>query len=202
MNMLERIKTDKLAIGTCVALVLSIVARILQVVVLKLTTDYFPLNQDNLITVLMGLAPSVLLLVYVLCFYKTDMPQLLLPIVFLFQLGVALWSAWVDFQIGMMPSTTVVSTNLIWVVYYAFLFFVTYKGFEKVLIIKIVTAVMGVYSTIGSLVTWFTLVRMFGEETEMIVSQGIAIIGYTCYYVATFLIVPKAVEGNGDVSNR
>ena len=61
---------------------------------------------------------------------------------------------------------------------------------------------MGMYSTIGSLVTWFTMVHAFGEETGMIVSQAVAIVGYTSYYVATFLMVPKAVEVNGDVASR
>lgn len=194
MNLFERIKNDKLAISTCIVLVGSIAAKLIQALMLHLMTDYYPVSSENMMITGLGMLPSVMLLVYVLVFYKSEMPQLLLPGTFVVQLLVSVWSAWTDYMMLGIWNASIVFSNLIWIVYYAFLVFATYKGFENGTVLKVAIAVMSLYAMLGSVVTWYTLLRTFPEETVMIVSQAIAIVGYFCYYLATFLIVPKAAE--------
>lgn len=194
MNLFNRIKEDKLAVWTCIVLWGSIVMKLLQALILHTMTDYYPVSTDNMIITGLGLLPSVMLLVYVLVFYKSEMSQLLLPCTFVFQLLVSAWSAWSDYMVLGRWNASIVFSNLVWILYYVFLVFATYKGFENAIVLKVVIGAMSLYSMFGSVVTWCTLVSMFPEETVMIVSQAVAIVGSFCYYVATFLIVPKAAE--------
>lgn len=194
MNLFERVKEDKLAVSTCIVLGGSIAAKLIQAFILHLMTDYYPVSTENLMITGLGMLPSVMLLVYVLIFYKSEKVQLLLPCTFVVQLLVSLWSAWTDYMMLGRWDANIVFSNLVWIVYYAFLVFATYKGFENGTVLKVAIAVMSLYAMFGSVVTWYTLFRTFPEETVMIVTQAIAIVGYFCYYLATFLIVPKAAE--------
>lgn len=194
MNLFDRIKEDKLAVWTCIVLFGAIAAKLIQAIILHTMTDYYPVSTESMINTGLGLLPSVMLFVYVLVFYKSEMSQLLLPCVFVFQLLVSVWSAWLDYSLVGRLYIGIVFGNLVWILYYAFLIFATYKGFENDTVLKVAIGVMSLYSLFGSVVTWITLVRTFPEETAMIVSQAVAIVGYLCYYLATFLIVPKAAE--------
>lgn len=194
MNLFDRIKEDRIAVWTCIALAGSIVAKLVQAIILHTMTDYYPVSTESMINTGMGLLPSVMLLVYVLVFYKAKLSQLLLPCVFVFQLLVSVWSAWLDYTLLGSLDIGIVFSNLVWILYYAFLIFATYKGFENAIVTRVVIGIMSLYALSGSAVTWYTLVSMFPEETVMIVSQAIAVVGYLCYYLATFLIVPKAAE--------
>lgn len=195
MDSFERIKGDIIAIATCAVLGLSVIARIVQAAVLHLATDMFPLTEENIWSVLIGLAPSVFLLIYVMFFYKQENKQWILPLVYVLQLCIAVWSTWVDYE-SMGSLSSALFVNLIWIVYYVFLIYVTYKGIDSILLIRIVIGGISLYSTLGSVVTVHTLISYFPEETVMITAQVIAVIGYCCYYLATFLIVPKVVEEN------
>lgn len=194
MNIFERIKEDKLAVSTCIVLVGSIAAKLIQALILHLMTDYYPVSTENIMITGLGMLPSVMLLVYVLIFYKSEMSQLLLPCTFVFQLLVSVWSGWMDYTMLGSWNISIVFRNLVWILYYAFLIFATYKGFESTMVLKVVIGVLSLYAMFGSVVTWYTLFQKFPKETVMIVSQAVAIVGYFCYYLATFLIVPKAAE--------
>lgn len=196
MNLFDRIKGDKIAVGTCGILVLSIIARIIQVVVLVSATEYFPLTKDNMLSVIVGLAPAVLLFVYVVLFYKKEDTQWILSIVFIIQLCVSLWSAYEDYVANDGLDGTVLWSNLIWIVYYAVLIYAIYKGFENIVLLKLMIGGMSLYAMVGSVGNVALLISYFPDETAMIISQVIAVAGYFCYYLATFLFVPKVVEEN------
>ncbi|MBQ8627483.1 MAG: hypothetical protein IJ419_15165 [Agathobacter sp.] len=74
------------------------------------------------------------------------------------------------------------------------MFVATYKDFVNALVARIVIGGMSLYAMAGSVVTWQTLVELFSEEKAVVVSQIVALVGYFCYYLATFLIVPKVIE--------
>ncbi|MBE5888310.1 MAG: hypothetical protein E7283_05665 [Lachnospiraceae bacterium] len=195
MGLFDRIKEDKVAMTTSVLLMISLLMKLLQAGMLHLMTDMYPLTSDNIINTGLGLMPTVMLLVYVLVFYKTEKSQLLLCCTFVFQFAVTAMYAWEDYQIlGEKVSGGWVFSNLVWLVYYAFLIYVTYKGFEYIIAIKVIMGAMIAYSVISATVTLFVVWRTFPEETVILVSQLIAIVGNLGHYLATFMIVPKAVE--------
>ena len=195
MGLFDRIKEDKVAMTTSVLLMISLLMKLLQAGMLHLMTDMYPLTSDNIINTGLGLMPTVMLLVYVLVFYKTEKSQLLLCCTFVFQFAVTAMYAGEDYQIlGGKVSGGWVFSNLVWLVYYAFLIYVTYKGFDYIVAIKVIMGAMIAYSVISSVVTLLVVWRMFPEETVILGTQLIAILGNIGYYLATFLIVPKAVE--------
>ena len=195
MGLFDRIKEDKVAMTTSVLLMISLLMKLLQAGMLHLMTDMYPLTSDNIINTGLGLMPTVMLLVYVLVFYKTEKSQLLLCCTFVFQFAVTAMYAGEDYQIlGGKVSGGWIFSNLVWLVYYAFLIYVTYKGFDYIVAIKVIMGAMIAYSVISSVVTLLVVWRMFPEETVILGTQLIAILGNIGYYLATFLIVPKAVE--------
>ena len=195
MGLFDRIKEDKVAMTTSVLLMISLLMKLLQAGMLHLMTDMYPLTSDNIINTGLGLMPTVMLLVYVLVFYKTEKPQLLLCCTFVLHFAVTAIYAWEEYQIpGRVLMGSWLFSNLIWLAYYAFLIYVTYKGFEHIIAIRVIMGAMIAYSLMSSTVTLFVVWRMFPEETVVLVSQLIAIVGNFGHYLATFLIVPKAVE--------
>ena len=195
MSLFDRIKEDKVAVTTAILLMVSLLMKLLQAGILHLMTEMYPLTSDNIINTGLGLMPTVMLLVYVLVYYKTEKPQLLLCCTFVLQLAVTALYAWTDYQVlGGKVSGGWVFSNLVWLVYYAFLIYVTYKGFDHIVAIKVIMGAMIAYSVISSVVTLLVVWRMFPEETVILGTQLIAIVGNVGYYLATFLIVPKAVE--------
>lgn len=194
MDLFERIKEDKIAVATSVLLMLAMLAKLLQAGILHIMTEYYPLTSDNILNTAMGLMPTIMLLAYVLVYNKTDKPQLLLPCTFVFQFAVTALYAWVDYQAYGEVSGGFIFENGIWLLYYGFLIYVTYKGFENINMIRWIMGIMIAYSIVSGVVTLITAITFFPEETVLITSQVIAMIGNICYYLATFLIVPKAVE--------
>ena len=195
MSLFDRIKEDKVVVTTSILLMISLLMKLLQAGILHLMTDMYPLTSDNIINTGLGLMPTVMLLVYVLVYYKTEKPQLLLCCTFVLQLAVTALYAWTDYQVlGGKVSGGWVFSNLVWLVYYAFLIYVTYKGFDHIVAIKVIMGVMIAYSVISATVTLFVVWRMFPEEIVILGSQLIAIVGNVGYYLATFLMVPKVVE--------
>ncbi len=194
MNRVEIIKNDKMAIATLLALFVSFVTKCLQVIVLHVMTDYMPATEENIISVLMGLAPTLLLAGFVVLFYKNSQTNWLLSIVFAVQLAASLLGAWVEYEaLGYMEAGFVFRNGL-WIAYYLFLTYICYKGFDHILAARIIIAGMSLYAMIGSVVTFQTVANMFPEEEGMIISQAIALVGYLAYYVATFLIVPSVLK--------
>ncbi len=189
-----RIQGDIIAGVTMLLLIGSVALKVTQALVLHFMTEYYPLEMDTMINTVIGLAPGILLLIYMICYYKTQKTQILLTGVFVLHFTVTTLYAWLAYppQEGLTPNF--VFENLIWMVYYAFLVFVTYKGFEGDTVIRIVMGIMILYSVAGSVVTWATVLRIFPEEVTFLTSQAIAILGNICYYAATFLIVPKAIK--------
>ncbi|MGN1155178.1 MAG: hypothetical protein ACI4TK_03280 [Agathobacter sp.] len=61
-------------------------------------TDYYPFALDNIINTALGLMPTIMLLAYVLVYYKTEKTQLLLACVFVFQFAITALYAWSDYQ--------------------------------------------------------------------------------------------------------
>lgn len=194
MNLLERIKNDRIAILSCIVLGGSLIAKLVQAFILHTMTDYYPFSSETMINTGIGMLPSVMLLLYVMIFYKTDMPQLLLPCTFLFQLLVSAASFWLDYTASGRLEFSMLMSNVCWVAYYVFLFIATYKDFINALAARIVIGGMSLYAMAGAVVTWLTLVELFSEEKAVVVSQTVALVGYLCYYLATFLIVPKVIE--------
>ena len=195
MSLFDRIKEDKVAIASSVLLLGACLAKLLQAIILHLMTDLYPFTSDNMINTGIGLMPTIMLLVYIFMYYKTEKPQLLLCCTFVFQFAVTALYAWEDYQISEEILTGGwVFSNLIWLVYYAFLIYVTYKGFENIVLIRVFMGIMIAYSVVSSLVTLFVVIGFFSEETVILTSQAIAVVGNICYYLATFLIVPKVAE--------
>ena len=78
MNILERVKKNRTAEWTCVLLACSLIAKLVQAFILHVMTDYYPFSLETMLNTAIGMLPSVMLLVYVLVYYKTQMSQLLL----------------------------------------------------------------------------------------------------------------------------
>ena len=194
MNILERVKKNRTAEWTCVLLACSLIAKLVQAFILHVMTDYYPFSLETMLNTAIGMLPSVMLLVYVLVYYKTQMSQLLLPCTFIFQLIVSVLSLWLDYtELGGLDFSLFMG-NFCWIAYYVFLFIATYKHFVNPMVVRIVIGVMSLYAMVSSVITWMTLVEVFAEEKAIVVSQAVAIAGYFCYYLATFLIVPKTIE--------
>ena len=194
MNLFDRIKEDKLAVVSSCLLMGALLTKLLQAGILHVMTDYYPLTSSNILNNAIGLMPTIMLLAYVLVYYKTEKPQLLLPCTFIFQLAVTALYAWMDLQEYGRISGGWIFSNGIWILYYAFLIYVTYKGFENIKMIRVIMGIMIAYSSIATVLTLVTAIRYFPEETVLIASQMVATVGNICYYLATFLIVPKVVE--------
>lgn len=194
MRILDRLKTDKIAVMACIVLAGALVLKLVQAVILHIMTDFYPVTTETVFTTLIGMAPSIMLMGYLLFFYKTDKPQLLLPCTFLFQLAITGVVFWVDYNTISNLGAKEIINYVCWIVYYIFLFFVTYKGFENAMLIRVVIVGMSLYSIVASVVTWLSLIETFPEETVIIVSETVAILGYMCHYLAMALIVPKVAE--------
>ena len=138
MNLLEKLRTDKVTIGTSIALVVALVMKLIQGVILYTMTTYFVFSTETAITLLIGMAPSLLLLGYIVFFYQTDKTQLLLPCVFLFQSVISLGGLLEDYSLTSRLDASIIMGNGIWIVYYIFLFIVTYKGFEHITFLSVV----------------------------------------------------------------
>lgn len=194
MNRFEILKKDKTAIVTCVMLVISFVAKCLQAIILHVKTDYMPATEENIINVLLGLAPTVLLAGYIILFYKNEKTNWMLSLVFAAQLAITLLFAWSEYQgLGNMDASFVVQ-NGPWIVYYLFLTYICYKGFDNITLTRVIIAGMSLYAMFSSVVTLMTLAEFFPEEKELIVCQIIAVVGFLAYYLATFLIVPRVLK--------
>lgn len=192
--MFERIKDDKIAVTTSIVLMAAMLMKLLQAGILSIMTDYYPLTFDNIINTALGLMPTIMLLAYVLVYYKTEKPQLLLACTFVIQFAITALYAWTEYQAYGVINGSVVLGNGIWLLYYAFLIYVTYKGFENINMIRVVMGGMIAYSIFSGMVTLTAFASYFPKETVMIATQVIALVGNICYYVATFIMVPKAVE--------
>ena len=203
MNLLEKLRTDKVTIGTSIALVVALVMKLIQGVILYTMTTYFVFSTETAITLLIGMAPSLLLLGYIVFFYQTDKTQLLLPCVFLFQAVISLGGLLEDYSLTSRLDASIIMGNGIWIVYYIFLFIVTYKGFEHITLLRVVIGAMSLYAMAGSVISLKTMMELFPEETVIIVSQAVAVVGFFAHYLATFLFVPKwASEHEMGIASR
>lgn len=192
MSFTRRLIGDIIGRLTCVALLASLVAKVGQMFIHWQFTDYFPM--ENIPLYIIGMIPTLLLLGYMIGFYKTEKSQILLVIVFAYQTVVNTLSAWADYNDPDIRGSVTIIESFVWIAYYAFLVFVTYKDFANSNLVRVVIAVMSIYVLIGSVTQLIALITIMPGEIGEIVAKIVDIVGHFCYCLAVFLIVPKYIE--------